>query len=225
MFNPILLTLIVFGIWTSYTDLKEGLIKNHSILFLVLVAIFFNIFFTKSFIIHPIVSSTNITMAIVSGIILWLCGMWSAADAKLFAAFTILIPIQLYIAKSYFPGISILINSFVLLFLFSFFPIILKTKLKEKWKNIVELAKPRFILNLLLSMLALNFIFYGISYLFKIPVDYFMIIVIFFIIFWIVEQKFKLKLIYFYTPIIILSFVFFYKLILNLNFFLNFIIS
>lgn len=223
MFDPILLTIILFGIWTSYTDIKWGVIKNYSIVLLILTAIFLNVFVTESFINHPLASIINIAIAVVAGMIIWLAGLWSAADAKLFIAFTLLLPITLYKQISYFPGISILVNSFVPLFLIFFFHIMFKTSLKEKKEIVAELAKPRFILHLLLAILALMSISYGISHVFKISLDYFLTVIILFLILWLVEQKFKLRLDYFFIAVIILSLIFLHKLILTLNFFLNWI--
>ncbi len=225
MFDPILLTLIFFGVWTSYTDIKKGTIKNYSILLLVLVAILLNIFFTRSFISYPLASMINLAVAIIAGVVIWLAGLWSAADAKLFIAFTLLLPVTVYkYSISYFPGISILVNSFVPLFLVFFFQLMFKTSFKEKKEISSELIEPRFIFHLLLAMLALMSISYGISYVFKISIDYFLTVIILFAILWLVEQKFKLRLDYFFLAVIILSLVFLHELILTLSFFLNWII-
>ena len=226
MVTSILLTMILFGIWTSYTDIKKNVIKNYSILLLVLVAIFLNIFFTKSFVTHTLASAINITIGMIAGVLIWLAGLWSAADAKLFIAFVFLLPITLYIpAISYFPSISILVNSFVPLFLFFFFHLMIKTSLREKKEIVVELVKPRFILHLLLTIFALMSLSYMVTSVFKIPIDLFLTVIIFFTILWLIEQKFKLRLDYFFIAVIILSLVFFHELILTLNFFLNWIIA
>lgn len=85
MTNPILLTLLIFGAWISYYDLKKGKIKNYSLLFLVLVSIFINVYFTRASIEFPLVSFLNILSAIFVGVAIWLSGLWSAADAKVFS--------------------------------------------------------------------------------------------------------------------------------------------
>jgi Archaeal Peptidase A24 C-terminal Domain len=212
----VLFTILVFGIWTSYTDIKKGVIKNYSILLLVLAAIILNIFFTKTFITNPVSSAVNIILAVVGGILLWLAGMWSAADAKLYIAFSFLLPIM------FFP---ILVNSFVPLFIFFFFYVIAKTSIKEKREIAVELAKPKPVLSILIAVLALMSVSYIISHEFNISLNYFLTVIIFFAIFWLVEQKFKLKLNYFFLALIILSVLFFHNLILTTRFLLNWIIS
>lgn len=225
MFDLILLTLIVFGIWTSYTDIKKGVIKNYSIILLILAAVLLNIFFTKSFVNYPVQSGINIAISILAGVVIWLAGLWSAADAKLFIAFNLLLPITLYNPFiSHFPGISILVNSFVPLFLVFFFHIMFKTNFKEKKEIATELAKPRFVFYLLLAMLALMPISYEISHVLKISTDYFLSVIILFTILWLVEEKFKIRLDYFFIAAIILSLIFFHELILTLGFFSNWII-
>jgi hypothetical protein len=217
MFQPVLLSIIVvFGIWTSYTDLKKGVIKNYSVLLLIMTAIFLNIFFIKTFVTNPLTSGINIILAVIVGVLLWLAGLWSAADAKLFIAFSFLLPILFF---------SILVNSFVPLFIFFFFHTIFKTSFKEKKEIFIAVVKPKFILSILVAILALMFISYEISHIFKISVNYFLTTILFFLIFWLIEQKFKLKLNYFYIVVVILSIVFLHKIIFTLSFFMNWIIS
>lgn len=225
MFDPILLATLVFGIWSSYTDIKRGLIKNYSVISLLLIALLLNFFITKSFVNYPVASIINIAVGLIAGIVIWASGLWSAADAKLFFAFNTLLPITLYKpAISYFPGISILANSFVPLFIVFFFQMILKTSFKEKKDTALEITKPSFILHIFLAMLAIKCLSYGISYFFHIPIDYFLWIVVLFTILWLIEQKFKIKLDYFFIVVTILSIVFFHQLILTLSFFISWMI-
>lgn len=216
MSYPVLLTILIFGIWTSYTDIKKGVIKNYSILLLILAAILLNIFYTNVFINQPLASTINIIFAVVGGVLFWLGGMWSAADAKLFIAFSFLLPIL------FFP---ILVNSFVPLFVFFFFHTMFKTSLREKKQIFTELLKPKSIFSIFLAVLALMSISYVISHVFKLSLNYFLATIIFFAIFWLVEQKFKLRLSYFFLAVIVLSLAFFHDIILTKMFFLNWIIS
>lgn len=225
MLDPIFLALIFFGIWTSYTDIRKGVIKNYSILLLILTAIFLNIYFTKSFIKFPLASTVNILVAILAGVLIWVAGLWSAADAKLFIAFVFLLPITLYKHITFFPSMSILVNSFAPLFFVFFFQLMFKTSFREKKQIFIELAKPGFIFHVLLAILALSSIAYGISYFFNIQTDYFTWVAILFVILWLVEQKFKIRLDYFFIFVLIISLIFLNKVILTLSFFLHWIIS
>jgi hypothetical protein len=216
MSYPMLLTILIFGIWTSYTDIKKGVIKNYSILLLILVAIFLNVFFTKTFITNSLNSAANIILAVIGGFLLWIGGFWSAADAKLFIAFSFLLPMMFF---------SILVNSFVPLFVFLFFHIMFKTSLREKKETLIGLVKPKSVFNVLLAILAIMSISYIISHVFKLSLNYFLTVIIFFTIFWLVEQKFKIRMSYFFLAVIILSLAFFHNIILTTRFFLNWIIS
>ena len=129
--NPIiflfLAPLAIIGLVCSYTDIKYGKIFNKWIIlsffyifFLYLFLFFYN--FTAS-------NQENIQYAfkmLVNGIIaffgsyfLWHFRLWSAGDAKLFAVYAFLIPLNFY-AKSYvaiFPSFNLLVNLFIPLLL------------------------------------------------------------------------------------------------------------
>jgi preflagellin peptidase FlaK len=182
---------------------------------LIIVAILLNIFVTKTFITYPTASIINIVLAVGTGVIIWMGGLWSAADAKLFIAFSFLLPAMFF---------SILVNSFVPLFIFFFFHTMFKTSFKEKKEIAVELAKPKSIFSIFLAILALMSISYVISHVFNISLNYFLTIIIFFLILWLVEQKLKVKLNYFFIAVIILSLVFFHEIILTASFLLNWIV-
>src|SRR4030043_1501792 len=226
MFDLILPTLLIFGFWTSYTDIKKGLIKNYSVIAMIILSILLNVFVTKSFVNYTAESIINIFAALAIGIIIWLAGMWSAADAKLLIAFTMMVPVTIYKFStiSYFPGISILINALGPIFLVLFFQIIFRTSMKQKRFIILEVIKPISIINIFLSMLAIISIFYGLSHFLKISIDLFLAIMILFTIFWLVEQKMKLKLTYFFIAVNIISLILFYKIMFTINFLINWIV-
>jgi hypothetical protein len=209
MLNPIFLALLVFGIWISYSDIKKGKIKNYSLLSLILVAIFINIYFTRAFIDFPLVSFFNILGALVAGIMIWIAGIWSAADAKLFIAINFLFPVTFYENwPGYFPGFSILINSAIPLFLFLFFQTLIKTSLKEKKEALISYLKPFFILRLLLISSAIFCLTFYISHFLKIRIEYLLWLILLFLLFWFVEEKLKINLTYFFILILLFSLLF-----------------
>jgi hypothetical protein len=209
MFNPIFLALLILGTWISFYDIKKGKIKNCSLLILVLTAIFINVFFTKVFIELPLASSLNILFGIFLAIMIWIAGLWSAADAKLFMAINFLFPISFYQHHfGYFPGIAILINSAVPLFVFLFFQIIIKTDLREKKKALVAHLKLPAVLNLFLTITAVRSITFFISHFLKIKMEYLIWLAFLFLIFWLIEQKLKIKLTYFFISVILFAILF-----------------
>ena len=204
--NPIFLTLLIFGGWISYWDIKKGEIKNYSILLLILVAILINIFFTKAFVNFPLASFLNIFLGIAAGVIIWIAGVWSAADAKLFIAIIFLFPVTFYSYQAgYFPGFAILTNSAIPLFLFLLFQSLTKTSLKEKREALVSHLKTSFILRLLLISSAIYCLTFLVSQFLKIRIEYLIWLILLFLIFWFVEQKLKISLTYFFILIIVLA--------------------
>lgn len=206
MINSIFLTLLIFGSWISYYDIKRGKIKNYSLLLFVLVGIFINIYFTGAFIELPLTSFLNILFGIFLAVMIWVAGLWSAADAKLFMAINFLFPATFYkYNPGYFPGMSILVNSAVPLFLFLFLQIMVKTNLKEKKEALFSYLKLSFILRLLVTVSAIYCITFLISHFLKIRMEYLIWLALLFLLFWFVEQKLKIKLHYFFIIVILFA--------------------
>ncbi|MBD3155368.1 MAG: hypothetical protein GF368_01805 [Candidatus Aenigmarchaeota archaeon] len=117
--------IIIFGIWTSYTDIKYGKIKNITILFLLILGFLVNTFLTRSLVNSIFLFLVNSGLSLIIGFLMWNFGLWSAGDAKLFFAFSFLLPLGIYKSSAieFFPSFTILINTFVpagiFLFLYS----------------------------------------------------------------------------------------------------------
>ena len=151
-----LLFLVFYGFITSYEDYKYGKIRNIWVLASVLYGVFVLIFsvsylyftnirFNWEYILE---FSLNILFALLSGVIMWICGLWSAGDAKLFFGYAAIIPINVY-NWGYilgFPSFVILINTFVPLFVYYLFSILKNTSFKEKIDIIKEMLNIKFIL-------------------------------------------------------------------------------
>jgi len=122
IFDPVFLAIIIFGSATSYIDIKYGKIKNISVILLLVAGVVVNIFFTKTLSIPSldigsdfIQTISNVVIAVVLGFSLWLAGLLSEGDAKLFVGFSMLLPVFLY-KQGYlflFPGVVILINTVI----------------------------------------------------------------------------------------------------------------
>ena len=222
MINPIFLSLLIFGAWVSYYDLRKREIKNYSILLLILVAIFINIFFTKAFINYPLASAINVFLGVVAGLIIWLAGLWPAADAKLFIAINFLIPVTFYkhFPGLYFPGLAIFINSCIPLFLFLFIQTLTKTSLKEKKEALFSQLKFSFVGRIFLIVAGILSFISLTSYVFKIRMEYFIWIIFLFLAFWFIEQKLSLKLNIFFLLMILLALIF-YPQFLSISFLLK----
>ncbi|MGM5483194.1 MAG: hypothetical protein ACQESF_07045, partial [Nanobdellota archaeon] len=127
--------ILLLGVVTSYTDIKFGKIRNKWILIALAygTAIYFG-----AFLLHHLTASSlkltlivdgkeeiysfflqtlsNFLVSLLVGVLLWLYRMLSAADAKLYIAFSLLTPVTVYSAEfvRYFPGAILLINSIII---------------------------------------------------------------------------------------------------------------
>lgn len=159
------LPMILFiGIITSYQDIKKHLIKNKWILlsagYSIILLISYIVFeYLSGRAINPLYFKDyflNIFFALFGGFIIWIAGLWSAGDAKLFAAFTALVPLSVY-NMGYvdgFPALNILINTFTPVFFYMLIVLMFKTSLKNKISVLKDLAKPRLLMENLLFIFA-----------------------------------------------------------------------
>lgn len=130
--------ILLLGIITSYEDIKFGKIKNKYIIAallytLVAYIILILFFYFKSIPIRVSYLSDlgiNFIIALVLGYFLWYAKLWSAADGKLFIAYSALVPLTAYSNSyiRYFPSLTLLVNTFVPFFIFAFFVFLVKIK-------------------------------------------------------------------------------------------------
>lgn len=151
----------LFGIITSYTDIRFGKIKNKHLTLFALISLAFYAFLIIYYIISDISIKityfrdfiVNFLIAICFGVVFWVSKIWSAADAKLFAVYSLLLPLSFYSNNyfSFFPSLAILINTFVpifMVFLLVFVPYVLI----EKRKQLAKTFKRKEILNFLITI-------------------------------------------------------------------------
>ncbi|NOQ56335.1 MAG: hypothetical protein GQ477_06045, partial [Nanohaloarchaea archaeon] len=134
MFNQFLfmdyiriIILIIFSVRIMLTDLKFKKIYNKDLLLMSATGLIL-FFFGLNFDLTPSLA-TNFILALVFGIILWKMNIWSAGDGKLFAACSLYLPYKMYLP--FFSAQVILLNVFILAFLFWLVPMVFKTKKSE----------------------------------------------------------------------------------------------
>lgn len=192
--------IILFGVITTYTDLKEGRIKNKHILLAL----------AYSFIAYTILIIINLStirigyfieflimcaLSLITGFIIWYIGLWTAGDAKLFLAYSALIPLSVYKYGHipYFDSTNILINTFIPVSLYLFLTLMFKTNIQQKLLFLKQTLQPKEVFNLAVSLFAF---LWGINLLFKIinfPIGYFFGIFLVFIIITLFEKIFFTK--------------------------------
>lgn len=133
--NILFILTLLLAVVTIYDDIKYGIIKNRRIIqFLIagsltytftIAMVFFGygtytgveVYAWSSFASQTLL---NTFCGLLSAIILWQFNVWAAGDAKLFTLYCFLLPPCFYKTTfiSFFPGIVLLINIFVVTFLY-----------------------------------------------------------------------------------------------------------
>lgn len=173
-----ILLVVVFGLITSFEDIKFNKIRNKWVLLAIisgffLLALRFIVILLKGSSINPRYFTEfflNLFITFVVGIFMWEMKLWSPADAKLFLGYAALIPMSIYRFGyiNHFPSFVIIINAFTPLFFFYFFHILAKTGYKEKVEALKHTLKLKSFVELLL------FIF-GFSWVIHLVLDFFKI--------------------------------------------------
>lgn len=131
---------ISFGLMTSWTDYKKGIVKNSQIL----VGLIYSLFFAFVYL-WPEVGLTFLFSALFSTFIalfFWLIDIWPPGDAKLFIVYSLLFTPAVYLKNGYLLGIDILINIFVPAFFLLFFLLLFRSDLSEVKKSLKQAFDP-----------------------------------------------------------------------------------
>ena len=168
LLDPIFIAVLIFGTWTSYTDIKYGKIKNISILLMLTLGLFVNIFLTKTLSTFDLnmksdfaQSIINVIISFVFGFVLWTAGIWTQGDAKLFLGYSFLLPVFTYKHGyvSFFPSLVILINTFIPIAIFYILNSFIHVKLKNLKTSVKQIFSSQNVINLILYVFGSFFIF------------------------------------------------------------------
>jgi len=206
--------ILFFGIITSYEDLKFGKIRNKWILISVIYSIFI-LFSAKFFGIkilqnYMIIFVINLFVSLIVGILLWRIHLWSPGDAKLFFAYSIIIPITSYeLGFTYFfPSYILLINTFTPLFVFYLIKVIFKTKMKTKIQALKHFMKIKIIFITAVSIFGLMWVLTPLFSLLGFYPDLFILSMILFLMISFIEYLVPLKQFHVFVIIAIMRLVF-----------------
>ena len=196
--------IIFLGIITSYEDIKKGKIKNKWIILAVAYTIFIYLLITINYQINdiPIRLSYFVELGLMSifslitGFVIWAVGLWTAGDAKLFFAFSILIPLSTYKYGHipYLSSTNILVNTFTPLFIILAFMLMFKTNLNQKIFYLKKSFEPKQIFSLLVFLFAFIWIMNLFFSLINFQPDYFVSIIFLFLVIIILEKLIPVRL-------------------------------
>jgi len=196
-----LIPVFLLGIITSYEDIRFGKIRNIFTYGFFALAIIMNVFM---FVFYSIIGVQinyfyflnlliNILIAIIIAFAFWWIKIWSAGDAKLFIAFSALLPLTFYSNNpvKYFPSFIILINTFVPLFLLNLIGVFASSFKTIKHIQIKE------IIPIILIIFGFSWFSSSILGFFGLPSNYITNIVLIYLLFWIIAkisilEKYKL---------------------------------
>lgn len=165
--------LLFIGIITSREDLHYGRIRNkwvlmalgYSLALTVLASLFLmaeGMPLSRNYLVQY---GLNLAFALLFGILVWVAGLWSAGDAKLFLAFAALMPLPAY-QHGYmqsFPAFAILINTLVPLFVIYTAVTLLRTTLRQKAEVLKGMAAPASVLKNVVIIFAFSWTGYAVA--------------------------------------------------------------
>ena len=210
--------IVLLGAATTYYDYKEGKIPNKWIITALIYALIVNLAFMvilprtgqhirQEYFIELLIT---VLLSLIVGFMMWWIGLWTAGDAKLFTAFSALVPLTVYKYGYiyYLASSNILINTFVPFFIVYATIILTKTTVKQKWEYLKKSLDPKIMIFMFLFLFGfiwpLNIIFgvLGISG------NYFISIFLLFIMLVIVEKIFKDKSLWAFISLTVLRVIF-----------------
>jgi len=214
-----ILAICLLGFFTSFSDLKKGLIQNKVVFPAILLSFllaFLNGYELSAFLLNGF-------LAFALGFLLWLAGLWSAGDAKLFLAFALLFPQALAPAPG-FPAFAIFAYSFVPAFALLLVLVLFKTSAKQKLEALKEAFKPGLVLSVIVFLFSFYWILKNMLSFLAIGLDFLTISLLLFAIISFVEFFLPKKSVYFFALVSIIFLVLEFNTVLT-PFFLAFFFS
>ncbi len=196
------LPMIIFiGGVTTYQDIKTGKIKNKWVMLglayalVVNFLIYFFVRITGGQLRVEYFSELAVTVitSLVVGFVMWLIGVWTAGDAKLFTAFSALVPLSVYKYGhvEYFSSMNFMINTFVPFFVIYLFLLLFRTSLKQKAFYLKKSMDPGQLGALFLFVFSFMWpLMYFLDFI-RLPGNYFYMIFFMFILMMVLEKIFK----------------------------------
>jgi len=216
-----ILFIILVGVLTTYTDLKRRIIQNKVVLAAFLAAPFLHIF---NIIQNPSLISAvpymvyNIAFSVFAGVLLWFIYVWPAGDAKLFIAYSSLLPLDIYRATGSFMSFDFLMNTFVPVFFVMLLVLLRKSKKPDIKKGIKVALDPYTIFITGLVITGFLWFFLGIFSLLGIPHDYLIIMVFLFVMIEIVNKISPFNLEYTYIIVAVIRILVDYRSVFTFGF-------
>ncbi len=155
MFDVILsIPAIIFGIRTTYTDVKYNKIKNLDVILAIIFGVIINLpKFGLGF-----VENVGIMFAIVFG--LYMTGLLPPGDAKLLIAYSAVVPMNLYVygVNDTFPSIALISNIFIPAMIIVIALSLKTINIKTFFSDAAKTFRPKNIVNIAINIFGLFYI-------------------------------------------------------------------
>ncbi len=222
------------GIVTSYDDVKAGKIRNKWVAcalaysFAVLSLLVLSMYLSDVPVSIEYINAyaINLGFSLFAGLFIWSAGLWSAGDAKLFLAFSALIPLTVYrfVNFEYFPSFVILVNSFIPIFVFFFVKIFMSTNSREKIESVKKSLDPHSILSSVITVLGISAVISALIELLNIPSNVFVNLFFIFVAYYVMDRIFGRDLLKAMAALFIITMAFSYGNVMTLQFMQFFLI-
>jgi len=216
-----LIPIIVFGLISIYTDMKKSIIKNHLIIAMLVTAAALHayqlIFLPELQTFLPNLM-INLGFSLMVGILLWIAQIWPAGDAKLFIAYSTLLPPELFTPGNHFLSFEFLINTFVPVFFAMFIFLMFTSKRSEIKKSLKFTFNPYTMFMVILVLLGFMwFIIRAISFI-GIFMNYFIMVILLFVIIEIFNKLIPINMEYVYVFLAALRLVIDYRAVFTFGY-------
>lgn len=224
--------IILLGIITSYEDIRGRGIRNKWVLlglvyaFAVFSALVGYLMFSGSGVSPGYLGDyfLNVLIALAFGYIIWHVGLWSAGDAKLFLAYSALVPLSVYSIGyiAVFPSLTVFINTLVLILIFLIVGLLVKTGIRQKFEVIKKTFHWRLFSVSIISLFGLSWLIRMLFLFFRINYDLFTFLVLIPVIYVLISGIFRKNMKWVYLVLMGLRILFDYNYILSLQFLQHF---
>jgi len=189
--------LLVFGIITSYQDIIHKRIKNkynaaalvYSFLALSGISIYIKLRGDTINWAYLRLYLSNILLSLIFGFVLFLLGIWKAGDAKLFLAYSALIPLNVFTWGNigFFPSYILIINAFTPPFCYYVLKILSKVKTSVILKELIQGLGLNKIIKAALYLFGVNWVIRVLMQLLNVPLQRITVLIFMLVIYYILN--------------------------------------
>jgi hypothetical protein len=229
--------IILFGLITSFEDIFSGKIRNKWVLSAFLFGLTFFIvdyFFIQSGL--SFMPSTfpsvweywiNIGSSVIVGLLIWYSGLWSSGDAKLFMAYSFLVPLRYYFVgyTLHFPAITLLINTFTPFLIVVIFYLLFKNNIKTHFQVLKFAFGPKLVATIILFVFGFEWILTLFFKMVGIPSNLFFVILLLYLIIIFATKYLKFNFFVLVGVLSVLRLIFDWQGILSMHFLTTLIVT